>query len=87
MNGPNSLVKTVQAFAGHAMAGATVFVILALLAFGLGKFVHLLASYGADATLVTLLTGLEYLIFGADALCMIFFLYSAVKAAYEEMRE
>lgn len=74
------------AFAGHALAGAAIFVILALLAFGLGKFVSFLEANGASYALVIGLTGLEYLIFAADAVCMLFFLWNAVQAAFEEMK-
>jgi hypothetical protein len=86
MSGSESLFKAVLAFAGHVAAGSAIFVILAMAAFGLGKFVHLLEVWGADHTLVTMLGGLEYVIFGADALSMLFFLYSALRAAYREIK-
>ncbi|MBY4768953.1 hypothetical protein [Burkholderia ambifaria] len=83
----NPQMKAVMAFAGHASAGAAIFVILALLSFGLEKFIHLLEFWGADGFLVTALTGLEYVLLGADGLSLIFFVYSAVKAAYKEMQK
>ncbi|MGO4412468.1 hypothetical protein AB4Z27_05885 [Cupriavidus sp. KB_39] len=78
--------KAVWAFAGHALAGACIFVILAFLAFGLGKFVGFLEANGASYVLVVCLTALEYLIFAADALCVLFFLWNAVQAAFKEMK-
>lgn len=76
----------VLAFAGHACAAAAIFVIVALLAFGLGKFVSLLEQNGASYTLVVGLTALEYTIFAADAVCMLIFLWNAVKVALKEMK-
>lgn len=78
--------RAVAAFTGHALAGAAIFVIVALLAFGLGKFVHLLEENGATSTLVMCLTTLEYVLFFADALCVLFFLINAIRAAYLEMQ-
>ncbi|PRG63396.1 hypothetical protein C6T69_24075 [Burkholderia multivorans] len=60
---------------------------LAMLAFGIEKFIHLLEYWGADGLLVTVLTCLEYVLLGADALSLLFFVYSALKAAYEEIRK
>ncbi|WCM21407.1 hypothetical protein NDK50_08145 [Paraburkholderia bryophila] len=80
-----AIYKAVLAFIVHAVGGTVIFVVLAGLAFGLGQFVRHLGIWGADAILVECLGALEYVIFGADALCMLFFIYSAVKAAYKEM--
>lgn len=79
--------REVTAFAGHAFAGTAIFVILALLAFLLGKFIHLLASWGADEFLVTILTGLEYLLLCGDAVFLVAFVYTAVKVALKEARK
>ncbi|MDN7490549.1 hypothetical protein QZM35_22825 [Burkholderia sp. AU45274] len=81
-----AIYNAVLAFIVHAVGGAIIFVVLAGLAFGLGRFVHHLAEWGADPILVTCLGALEYVVFGADALCMLFFIYSAVKAGYKEMQ-
>ncbi|MFX3545060.1 hypothetical protein [Ralstonia mannitolilytica] len=77
--------RAVLTFAGHALAGAAIFVILALLAVGLGKFVHLLEQWGASETMVTCLTALEYVIFAADAISLMLFLWNAIRAALKEM--
>jgi hypothetical protein len=82
-----SIYNAVLAFIVHAIGGAVVFMVLAGLAFGLGQFVHHLGVWGADPILVTCLGALEYVIFGADALCMLFFIYSAVRAAYAEIKQ
>jgi hypothetical protein len=81
-----SIYNAVLAFIVHAVGGAVIFVVLAGLAFGLGQFVRHLAAWGADPILVTCLGALEYVVFGADALCMLFFIYSAVRAGYKEMQ-
>ncbi|MBH9660992.1 hypothetical protein [Burkholderia multivorans] len=83
----HSHTKAVTAFAGHAIAGTAIFFILALLAFGIEKFIHLLEHWGADGLLITTLTCLEYVLLGADALSLLFFVYSAIKAAYEEIQK
>lgn len=83
----HSSLRAVKAFAGHAIAGTAIFLILALVAFGIGKFIKLLERHGADAALINVLTTLEYIILAADALSMLFFLWSAVCSAYKEMKE
>lgn len=80
-----AISKAVLAFIVHAVGGAIIFAVLAGLAFALGQFVRHLAMWGAEPILVECLGALEYVIFGADALCMLFFIYSAVRAAYKEM--
>ncbi|MFM0503923.1 hypothetical protein [Paraburkholderia caffeinilytica] len=77
--------KAVLAFAGHAIAGAAIFIILALIAFGVGKFVDLLAIWGLDPNIVMCLHGLEYLLFAADVVSLLFFLFNALKAALKEV--
>lgn len=77
--------KAVLVFAGHAIAGAAIFVIVAIIAFVLGKFVHMLADWGLDPNIVMCLHGLEYLLFAADAASLLFFLYNAMRAALKEI--
>jgi len=80
------LHKAVFAFTGHALAAAAIFVILAIIAFGLGKFVHLLSMWGLDQNIVTCLGLLEYVLFAGDVGFLLLFLYSAMKVAYKEVR-
>ncbi|SDR37299.1 hypothetical protein SAMN05443245_5207 [Paraburkholderia fungorum] len=81
------MYKAVLAFAGHATAAAALFVIIGLVAFLLGRFVHLLAEWGLDPNLVIGLSALEYVLFGFDVISLLFFLFSAFKVAYREMSE
>jgi hypothetical protein len=82
-----SLRNAVLAFSGHALAGATIFVLLALIAFGLGKFVNLLESWGIDSTIAMCLHALEFLLFAGDAVGLLVFIFNAMRAAYRELRE
>jgi hypothetical protein len=75
----------VKAFIGHAVAGGIIFVVLALLAFGLGKFVHFLEVNGASEPLVICLTALEYLLLAVDVAGMLIFLVNALRAALKEL--
>lgn len=85
MSGKTPLHKAVFAFAGHGAAAAALFVIVGVIAFGLGKFVQLLAEWGLDPNLVMCLGALEYVLFGFDVISLLIFLFSAFKAAYKEM--
>lgn len=78
--------KAVVTFAGHVLASVLIFMIIALAAFGLGKFVHILEQNGASEILVSVLTGVEYLILAVDVICMLFFLWNALKVAYKEFQ-
>lgn len=80
------LTRAVLAFGGHVAAAVMIFVILAMAAFLLGKFVHLLEENGASQVLVTVLTGVEYAILATDVISVLFFLWNALKAAYKEFR-
>ncbi|WP_157650244.1 hypothetical protein [Burkholderia ubonensis] len=81
------LRNAVAAFAGHAIAGSVIFVILALAAFGLGKFVNLLESWGIDSTIAICLRALEVLLFAGDSVGLLVFIFNAMRAAYRELRE
>lgn len=85
-HGP-SAPKVVLEFLGHALAGAAIFIIVALIAFGLGKFVSYLESWGAAPTLITILTALEYTILTGDVVLVALFLLTAVKKALKELLE
>lgn len=74
-------------FAGHAIVGSLVFVIIALPAFGLGQLVKWLALNGTSTYILNVLTFLEYAIVTIDAVAFLWhLLYSTYNAFKESMK-
>lgn len=86
-NSHESLTKAVLKFAGHVLSGALTFIVVAVAAFCLGKFVHVLEQNGASPGQIYILTALEYVIFIGDVVLVLFFTWNAVVAAFKEMKK
>lgn len=71
-------------FFGQLASGSLIFILIALAAFGLSEFVHLLEHFGADSFTVDVLTLLERFILIADSLpYAVYLLTTFVKAIKE----
>jgi len=74
---PANPLRPTMMFLGHMVAATLVLVIFMGLAFLVGKVAEVLARSGMDAVFVLIAKGLEWLVYGADAIT--FALYVATQ--------